>query len=81
MNEHSNVTTVIYTLIGTSLSTVVGIAMKNYGFRNFRTFKNNPLQQALAEKTNLELVLLYLGCIFVKHSEKSDTGISIHSEF
>ena len=38
------------------------------------------LQQALAEKTYLDgLVLLYLGCIFVKRSEKSN--ISIHSEF
>ena len=38
------------------------------------------LQQALAEKTYLDvLLLLYLGCIFVKHSKKSN--ISIHSEF
>ena len=31
--------------------------MRNYGFRNFRTFKNN-LQQALAEKTNLDALVL-----------------------
>ena len=38
------------------------------------------LQQALAEKTKLDaLVLLCLGCVFVKQSEKSN--ISIHSEF
>ena len=38
------------------------------------------LQQALAEKTYLDaLVLLYLGCFFVKRSEKSN--ISIHNEF
>ena len=38
------------------------------------------LQQALAEKPYLDaLVLLYLGCIFVKRSKKSN--ILIHSEF
>ena len=38
------------------------------------------LQQALAKKTYLDaLVLLYLGCIFVKRSERSN--ISIHSKF
>ena len=62
-----------------SLSTVVLNSMKNYGFRNFRTFKNN-LTTGFSRKTYLDaLVLLYLGCIFVKRSEKSN--ISIHSEF
>ena len=31
--------------------------MKNYGFWNFRTFKTT-LQQALAEKTNLDALVL-----------------------
>ena len=38
------------------------------------------LQQALAEKTYLNaLVLLYLGCVFVKRRKKYN--ILIHSEF
>ena len=54
--------------------------MKNYGFRYFFALLKTTLQQALAEKTYLDaLVLLYLGCFFVKRSEKSN--ISIHSEF
>ena len=38
------------------------------------TLLKTTLQQALAEKTYLDaLVLLYLGCVFVKRSEKSNT--------
>ena len=37
---------------------VVGIAMKNYGFQNFFALLQTTLQQALAETTNLDALVL-----------------------